>query len=690
MATWPTRSWHASGKADRRMAAQVQVVMFVMNDARHDSRVLREATALRAEGYRVTIMARTSQPYAAQGSRERRPDGIEIIRVPVAGGVLRWLLLARRPRLAAHEARAWVRARFADPPVGWLRLLVVAAAGVIAAPVVALAALALGLGDTLVRRIGPLRAAWRAVGWRLQWRYAVQPWTRAAAAAAPAGDILHAHDLQALPAAIARRGPSSVPVVYDSHEIFVEAGLNASRPAWARRDLRALERRSAATIDALVTVNDELAAVLGPALDARARDRRAQLPAALDDPCAAARPPAPGAGPAGATAVVLYHGAFVAGRGLAELAAAMRQPGLEAAHLVYLGWGASQPEVAALAADPAAGGRLHLLPGVPPDELLPWVASADVVALPIQPDTLNHRLSTPNKLWEALAAGVPVVACDFPALRQIVLGDPAGPLGAVCDPIDPVAIGTALGGLLALPAAERAALRSRCLRAAHERWNWETEFATLLALYRELTGRPSRAPALPGVTPQRVTYLVPGTGVFDSRTKRLGASMAARGHRVRIIGRASPNVPDEETLTGGVEVVRVAVGAASPRATAARGRLRRLAGEAARVGWVWRTTAAQARAARAVDDGADVYHAMGFLGLPVGLRLAGRSGRPLVYDARDIYAESNNLARMPRLVRALFRLRERRWAHRVSRVFTVQRGPRQLPRARALPFLDRP
>ena len=61
-------------------------------------------------------------------------------------------------------------------------------------------------------------------------------------------------------------------------------------------------------------------------------------------------------------------------------------------------------------------GTLTLAAAVPPEELLPWVAAADVVAMPIQPTTLNHRLTTPNKLFEALAAGVPVVASDLPGM----------------------------------------------------------------------------------------------------------------------------------------------------------------------------------------------------------------------------------------------------------------------------------
>ena len=57
---------------------------------------------------------------------------------------------------------------------------------------------------------------------------------------------------------------------------------------------------------------------------------------------------------------------------------------------------------------------------------------------------------------------------------------------------------------------------------------------------------------------------------------------------------------------------------------------------------------AQAKAARDVDRPADLYHAMGFLGLPVALELSKRAGAPFVYDARDLYAEGNNIARLSR------------------------------------------
>ena len=133
---------------------------------------------------------------------------------------------------------------------------------------------------------------------------------------------------------------------------------------------------------------------------------------------------------------------------------------------------------------------MHLLPAVPPDELLPWVASADVGVMPNQPRTLNERLSTPNKLFESLAAGLPVVSSDFPERRRIILEDPAGPLGAVCDPTDPAALAAALAGLLALPPDERAALRARVLAAAHARYAWHRQAGIVLEAYGRMTGRP--------------------------------------------------------------------------------------------------------------------------------------------------------------------------------------------------------
>ena len=124
---------------------------------------------------------------------------------------------------------------------------------------------------------------------------------------------------------------------------------------------------------------------------------------------------------------------------------------------------------------------------VPPAELLDWVACADVAAMPIQASTLNHRLTTPNKLFEAMAAGVPSVVSDLPGMATIVRETGCGVL---VDPADAAAIGRAITSIIELPAADWMAWRRRCLAAAHERYSWETQVAALLEEYTRLTGLP--------------------------------------------------------------------------------------------------------------------------------------------------------------------------------------------------------
>ena len=55
------------------------------------------------------------------------------------------------------------------------------------------------------------------------------------------------------------------------------------------------------------------------------------------------------------------------------------------------------------------------------------MTTADVGLSVFQPETINYRLTLTNKLFETIAAGVPVVASDFPQYREVLLDDPAGP-----------------------------------------------------------------------------------------------------------------------------------------------------------------------------------------------------------------------------------------------------------------------
>jgi hypothetical protein len=71
-------------------------------------------------------------------------------------------------------------------------------------------------------------------------------------------------------------------------------------------------------------------------------------------------------------------------------------------------------------------------------------------------------------------------------MRRVVLHNDGGPLGALCDPMSVGSIADAIRSITEAGPAERAALRARCLRAAAETWNWESEERKLLAMYAEI------------------------------------------------------------------------------------------------------------------------------------------------------------------------------------------------------------
>ena len=454
------------------------VVMFVFNDCTTDARVLREAASLAAAGHRVTIMARPRDPFAPVGDRETR-DGFEIIRVPIPAG----LIWARYPWHAWSSMGRRVRDAFTELPTSLLMAAAALVLGILSLPWVAIRAV------WVVKR--RLRGPGQPTGgglleWLARWQLATLGWAKSAARAAPDSAVYHGHDLTGLPAAMWAAEPRAAHLVYDSHEIFLESGANARRPRWARAMLARMERRGMARADALVTVNEALA----EELSRRYAPRRVLI---VRNCPPRWTPPDPrpdlirdATGIPGTSPIALYHGGFSLHRGLETLAAALLQPGPETVHAVYLGYGGLRPMLEEMTRDPAYRGRLHVIDAVPLDRLLEWIASADVGVMTSLPSTLNHLLATPNKLFECLAAGVPVVASDFALLRRVVLENPEGPLGVVCDPTDVTSVAAAIRSIVTSDPTALARFSERCLAAAHDRWNWETEVAGLLDLYAEL------------------------------------------------------------------------------------------------------------------------------------------------------------------------------------------------------------
>jgi glycosyltransferase involved in cell wall biosynthesis len=418
-----------------------RAIIVAASTVEFDSRTMRLASTLGERGHAVTVLAR---------GREGLPDderrgSIRIQRVRVGAADVLPLPEAIRRRLRDPDGHRTERLARSAP--------------------------------TVVGRLA--RAARVALTDRAQARFVAR--------IAPAADVIHAMAFLSLSPALAiSRRQGGTPVIYDARDIYASAANIARLPGFVRRSFARFERRLARRARRVVTVNEPYADVLA----GRLGPPRPLV--AMNGPSRSAQPPtpqrrfhetldlAPGA------RVVLYHGGFSPDRGIEQLIEALPLLPPEAT-LVLLGYGELLEPLRRRVGEPALAGRLHVLPAVAPDVLLDWVASADVAAMPIQPTTLNHRLTTPNKLFEAMAAGTPVVASDLPGMAPIVRDTRCGVL---CDPTEPAAIAAAIRTVLEATDEQRDAWCRGGREAAAGRYSWEEQVAGLLAEYGRITGRP--------------------------------------------------------------------------------------------------------------------------------------------------------------------------------------------------------
>jgi glycosyltransferase involved in cell wall biosynthesis len=151
------------------------------------------------------------------------------------------------------------------------------------------------------------------------------------------------------------------------------------------------------------------------------------------------------------------------------------------AHLVLMGWGPLLPDLKAVAVSEGVTGRVTFIDPVPMGELLAVTAGADLGVIPYRNVGLNNFFTSPNKLFEYCAAGVPVAASRFPELVKVVEGHQ---VGRTFDPDDPSSIAAAVNAIVDDPA-ELARFRDNAGRAAAG-FSWEREAEALHAVYDSL------------------------------------------------------------------------------------------------------------------------------------------------------------------------------------------------------------
>jgi glycosyltransferase involved in cell wall biosynthesis len=292
------------------------------------------------------------------------------------------------------------------------------------------------------------------------------------AARALDADVYHLHDPELIPAGLllSLRGKR---VVYDAHEDLPADILD--KP-WIRPRLRALVARLAALLERFAAERFAAVVTATPSIHGRFAGYRCHAVVVSNYPVLAefdgVTPPA-----GGKDRAVCFVGGITEIRGAEVMVRAMAD--IDATLLLA---GRFQP--------PQLRDQLAGLAGWSQVVGLGQIGRSDVMktlgrsmaGLVLYAPVANHWSAQPTKIYEYMAAGLPVIASDFPLWRAIV---EAHECGLCVDPTDPIAVGRAIEWILEHPD-EAQAMGANGRRAVERHFSWESERDELERLYDEI------------------------------------------------------------------------------------------------------------------------------------------------------------------------------------------------------------
>jgi glycosyltransferase involved in cell wall biosynthesis len=298
-------------------------------------------------------------------------------------------------------------------------------------------------------------------------------------------DVYHLHDPELVPLGLLLRVLGRT-VVFDAHEVLPSQVLGKY---WIPARLRPAVGQATRLV--MWLAGRGLSAVVAAApvvADSYAGARR--MVVVNNYPIHLARPDIPYAE---RSRDLVYVGGISDNRGLSSM--------LEAARIVRARHGAKltlvgpfQPaELADRLDEPGVTDAVDYVGVTPPEEARELVGTAKVGLL-LLIGTKAYENTLPTKIFEYMAEGLPVIASDVPLWKRFL--DETG-AGVVVPADDGAAAGAAAARLLADPAAA-AQMGERGRQVAAERFSWETEAQTLLALYDRLLPPATDGPAPTG------------------------------------------------------------------------------------------------------------------------------------------------------------------------------------------------
>lgn len=287
-------------------------------------------------------------------------------------------------------------------------------------------------------------------------------------------DVLVSNDLDTLLPNYLVSKLKRIPLVYDSHEIFTEVpelvGHSFKQSVWRR-----LERWIFPKLKNVFTVNQSISGWF--------YDKYKVRPLVVRNMPRKATHETPTVSksnlklPADKRIVLLQGAGINVDRGSEELVQSMKF--LDDVFLLIVGSGDVVPKLKEMVAAEKLSGRVSFTGKVPHELLRQYTAVADLGATLDKPTNINYRFSLPNKIFDYINAGVPVLCSDLPEVARIVRDYK---VGVVAGSFEPQKLAATIREALHSPEYET---WKKNTIAAREELCWETDEMNLKLVYKQ-------------------------------------------------------------------------------------------------------------------------------------------------------------------------------------------------------------
>lgn len=287
-------------------------------------------------------------------------------------------------------------------------------------------------------------------------------------------DLLFSNDLDTLLPNFLVSRLKSIPMVYDSHEYFTETPELVNRRR-VQNVWKKIEQAIFPRLKDVITVNESIAGLfkekygkpvhvvrnIPPTPEFDARKTKTQLGLPEDKP------------------IILLQGAGInIQRGAEELVEAMQY--IEGIFLLIIGSGDVIDDLKKMRIDLKLEDKVCILPKMPFTELIHFTANADL-GLTLDKDTnINYRYSLPNKIFDYINAGVPVLASPLVEIKKII---DQYQVGETIESHEPHQLAKKIEAMVANK--DKLAFYRQNCRIAAQTLNWENEQKKLIEVLQK-------------------------------------------------------------------------------------------------------------------------------------------------------------------------------------------------------------